>query len=233
MEEIIIPQASLFLGIIPALILLYFTLDKFEGTFQHKIGFLMFFIGIVFGFITALVQSAFELFFIVYIFLIVIVGQLLKTIVLNLPRFHEKPETLIYGLTLGLGFGSTFTPFLLIAVSTYISSNLTILVLIGIASFGQIFIHGASGAYIGYGVYKNHVFRNLLFAILFVIPFNILTDLLIILSNEANITTLVVLVCILLLYSIFIYAYFLRKMLTSLKTTDAKRKRALKNVKNQ
>ena len=51
MDNIILPQASLFLGIIPALILLYISLKGYEGHYKDKTIFLTFIIGIVLGFI--------------------------------------------------------------------------------------------------------------------------------------------------------------------------------------
>jgi hypothetical protein len=51
-----IPQTSLFIGIIPALILLYIGLKGYEGHFKDKLIFLMFIVGIIIGFISAVIE---------------------------------------------------------------------------------------------------------------------------------------------------------------------------------
>ena len=106
-----IPQTSLFIGIIPALIILYIGLKGYEGHFKDKLIFLTFIVGIIIGFISAVIELfTRDIGLIIYIILFPVLEQLSKTIVLNLGRFQEKQETTIYGLSLGLGFGSVFTP---------------------------------------------------------------------------------------------------------------------------
>ena len=127
-------QAILFLGIIPALILLYISLKGYEGYYKDKTVFLTFIFGIILGIIAAILRliiSAPPLMFL-YLILFSFFEQLLKTIILNISNFHQKKETTIYGLTLGLGFGSSFTPFLIIVESMSGVSNIYYLSLIAI-----------------------------------------------------------------------------------------------------
>jgi len=49
--------------------------------------------------------------------------------------------------------------------------------LITIGSIGVIIFHAATGAIIGYGVYKGNLIKYLLLAIILQIPFNVLFDL--------------------------------------------------------
>ena len=51
-----LPQALLFLGIIPALLLLYLSLKGFEGLYKDRTIFLIFVAGIIAGFITVLIE---------------------------------------------------------------------------------------------------------------------------------------------------------------------------------
>lgn len=186
MTEFVLPQASLFLGIIPALILLYLSLKGYEGFYKDKNIFITFVIGIILGFIAALVQSLTIAGVIIYVILLAFFDQLLKTIVLNIRRLQGKRETVIYGITLGLGFGSSFTPILLIAVSRLITSDVYILSLIAVGSLGVIFFHGATGAYIGYGISTGKLIRHLLTAIILQIPINFLMGVAIIYSNPGS-----------------------------------------------
>jgi len=172
----VLPQASLFLGIIPALILLYIGLKGYEGHYKDKTIFLTFIIGIILGFISVIVRSFFLPLLIVIMILVAFFEQLFKTIVLNIGRLQLKKETTIYGLSLGLGFGSVFTPFLITAVSTTTQNDAYIVSLIAIGSLGIILFHGATGAFIGYGIYTGKMLKYLIVAIIIQLPFNAIID---------------------------------------------------------
>jgi len=150
-----IPQTSLFIGIIPALIILYIGLKGYEGHFKDKLIFLTFIVGIIIGFISAVIElfTTRGIGLIIYIILFPVLEQLSKTIVLNLGRFQEKQETTIYGLSLGLGFGSVFTPAAII-MGNFQEINVAFIAAI-IGSFGIILFHASTGAIIGYGVYSH------------------------------------------------------------------------------
>ena len=90
----VIPQTSLFLGIIPALVLLYISLKGYEGHYKDKTIFLTFVVGIILGVIAAFAQSLTFAGVIIYIILLAFFDQLLKTIVLNLRRLQGKRETM-------------------------------------------------------------------------------------------------------------------------------------------
>jgi len=183
-------QAILFIGIIPALLLLFIALKGYEGYYKEKSIFLTFVIGIIFGVIAAVIRLLlnpppliianvliFSSYTILYLFLFAFFEQLLKTIVLNIGRLQLKKETTIYGLSLGLGFGSAFTPFLIIAGSVSGQTSLTFLSLIAFGSIGFILFNAASGAYIGYGIFSGKMTKYLFMAIILQIPFNIIADL--------------------------------------------------------
>jgi len=171
MENVVLPQASLFLGIIPALLLLWISLKGYEGYYKEKNIFLTFIVGIVLGFFAAVARIIIPI-AALNVILFAIFEQLFKTIILNLRRFQQKKETAIYGLSLGLGFGSIFTPFLLTAVGSPVTEDVYIFSLIMIGSIGIILFHGASGSFIGYGIYANKLARYLIIAIAVQLPFN-------------------------------------------------------------
>jgi len=159
----IIPQSSLFLGVIPALILLYITLKGYEGFYKDKTMFILFIAGIIMGFVAAFAQSITIVATILYVALLAIFNQMFKTIVLNIGRFQKNKETPIHGLSLGLGFGSSFTPFMIIALSSFVGiNNVYVLLTAGIGSFGIILFHGATGSLIGYGVFQGKLIKNLI-----------------------------------------------------------------------
>ncbi|UCD13160.1 MAG: protease PrsW [Thermoplasmatales archaeon] len=225
MNDIVLPQASLFLGIIPALILLYISLKGYEVHYKDKNIFLTFVIGIVFGFFAAIARIYTVPLVIIYIISIAIFEQLFKTIILNLRRLQEKKETTIYGLSLGLGFGAIFTPFLLISVGSSTISNLHIFLLIIIGSFGFILFHAASGAYIGYGIFAGKLTKFLALAIIVQLPFNIISDL-----TRLYFTTnyFAYLQVGLVLYGLIFFWYVVKKIMPRILSQSQRRKRRKK-----
>ena len=225
MENIMLPQASLFLGIIPALILLYISLKGYEGHYKDKTIFLTFIVGIVLGFISAFVQSI-TVFAIIYMILLAFFDQLFKTMILNLGRLQEKSETTIYGLSLGLGFGSSFTPFLIIAVSSLITSDVYVLSLIAIGSFGIILFHGATSAYIGYGIYVGRLTKHLLTAVIIQLPFNFILGMAILYSHPDSLIIQLGLVVGLITYGSIVFWYVITKIMPQILAQNMKRKRS-------
>ena len=224
MANFMLPQASLFLGIIPALILLYISLKGYEGHYKDKTIFLTFIIGVVLGFIAALVQPI-TVFAIIYMILLAFFDQLFKTIVLNFSRLHEKGETTIYGLSLGLGFGSSFTPFLIIAVSSLITSDVYVLSLIAIGSFGIILFHGATAAYIGYGIFIGKLTKHLLISVLLQLPFNLIVGMTIYYSRPNALNLQLLFVTGLIIYGGIVFWYVIKKIMPQILTQNIKRKR--------
>ena len=223
----VIPQASLFLGIIPALIFLYISLKGYEGHYKEKSIFLTFIIGIVLGFVAAFVQSITISLVIIYIVLLAFFDQLFKTMILNIGRLHEKRETTIYGMILGLGFGSSFTPFLIIAISSLKTQDATVLSLVAIGSLGIILFHGATGAYIGYGIYVGKLFKYLLIAVLIQLPFNFLLGMMINFSSEGTFNLQLAFVICLILYGSAVFIYVTKKVMPQI-LSQRKRKRSKK-----
>jgi hypothetical protein len=132
----------------------------------------MFIIGIFTGFIIAVIQSQI-VFTIELVVLYPFIEQIVKTSILNLRRFHDKKEIVLYGLSLGLGFGSIYPPASLLLLSSEINSTFS-LVLILTGSIGLVFLHGVTGAMIGFGIYQQKLPKYYLFAVLILISANII-----------------------------------------------------------
>jgi len=156
MENGFIVQSSLLVGIIPALIILYYSLKDWHGKFQEKTLFIMLIIGFFTGSVMILLEVGLFYNTIAFITIFPFLGQIIKTMILNLRRFHAKRETVIYGLALGLGFGSLYPAALIV-----LFDDITLFILI--SSLGIILLHGSTGAMIGYGIYR----RNLLYLYFF------------------------------------------------------------------
>jgi hypothetical protein len=218
-----IPQTSLFIGIIPALIILYIGLKGYEGHFKDKLIFLTFIVGIIIGFISAVIElfTTRGIGLIIYIILFPVLEQLSKTIVLNLGRFQEKQETTIYGLSLGLGFGSVFTPAAII-MGNFQEINVAFIAAI-IGSFGIILFHAATGAIIGYGVYSHKLSTYLTFAILLQIPITTVI-------GVTNLFTISYLQISIVVYGIIVYWYATKKIMPRILQESQRRKRTQKEI---
>ena len=227
----VLPQASLFLGIIPALFIMYICLKGYDEHYKEKNIFLTFIAGIIMGFIAAFVQYAFYSFVFLSIIFLAAFDQLFKTIVLNINRLQQKKETPIYGLTLGLGFGSSFTPFMLIAASAseFISNETIVMAIIGLGSIGLILFHGATGIYIGYGIYDKTLTRNLIIAIVLQIPISLLVGFMLNYSNIESITYQASFSIAAILYGLIIFYYIYKKVLPNI-LKKGKTKNNLKEV---
>ena len=166
----ILPQASLFLGIIPALFLLFLGLKGFDGYYKDKIVFLSFIIGIILGVISAAMEILSLSLGILIIVLFPILEQILKLIILNVSRFQKQKSTVIYGLSLGLGFGSVFTPISII-LANFETDSIIIIASVIIGSFGIILLQAGTGIILGYGVFTGKILKYFLLTIIIHIPF--------------------------------------------------------------
>ena len=213
-------QAVLFLGIIPAMIILYISLKGYDKYYKEKTIFIMFIIGIISGVTVAVIRYLINPFpyLIIYIVIFAFFEQLFKTIILNIGRLQGKKETVIYGLALGLGFGSAFTPFLIITASA-VTNDLTFLLLVGFGSLGFIFFHAATTTYIGYGIYKFKLTKHLTIAILLQLPFNILADAI----RVYNSAYLTIYSSLIVLYGLVLFYYISKKILPNIKKKSRER----------
>jgi len=213
-------QAVLFLGVIPALVILYIVLKDYDGYYKEKTIFIMFVTGIVFGVITATTRYIINPFpyLIVYIVAFAFFEQLFKTIVLNIRSFQGKKETVIYGLTLGLGFGSAFTPFLIV-MSSRVSNEASFIAMVGFGSISFIFFHAATAVYIAYGIYRFRLTKYLIAAVLLQLPFNILVDATRIYNNPYLMLSNLLLV----LYGVILFYYVAKKIIPKIKIESRKR----------
>jgi len=224
-----VPQSLLFLGIIPALILLFISLKGYEGYYKDKTVFITFIAGLILGVIIVIIEAYSALIGVLFIILFPIIEQLSKTIVLNLPRFQGKKETPIYGLSLGLGFGSIFIPSSIILLDIQGNSDNISLIFSFLGTLGIILLHAATGVCIGYGIYKFKLIKYLVFSIILYLPVTVIiysTELISFITQQ-NIGYLQLSI---LPYGLVIYWYFTTKIMPGIK--DEKRIRTKKISKS-
>ncbi len=217
-----IPQTSLFIGIIPALLILYIALKGYEGQFKDKLIYLTFIVGIVIGVVSAAIELISRgIGLIPYIVLFPVLEQFFKTIVLNIRRFQEKQATTIYGLCLGLGFGSVFTPTAII-MGNFQEINLSYVAAI-IGSLGIILFHAGTGVLIGYGVYVHRLATYLTMAILLQI---VITTVI----GVTNLFQVSYLQIILVIYGTLVFWYATKQVMPRILEESQRRKRTQKEI---
>ncbi|MEM0492802.1 MAG: protease PrsW [Candidatus Thermoplasmatota archaeon] len=215
-------QASLFLGVIPALLLLYVSLKGYEGLYKDKIIFLAFIVGIALGFVSIIIESITLDIGVFFIILYPILEQMLKTMVLNIGRFQGKKETVIYGLTLGLGFGAISIPFSLISSHIEVPSGLMVILSVIVGSFSIMLVHAATGLCLGYGVYRKRVFYYLAYAILLHVPVTLFFFLTALYRVEY-------MQLLLLIYGLILYWYMTRRIAPHI-LPDFRRRQRRRNI---
>lgn len=168
-------------GFAPAVLLLYYTLKDYtypaveKPFFDDRKAFGLFAIGLVIGTIIYAIQTMFPIELILVALAFAVVEELVKLVILNLPRFQGKLDTSFYGTTLGLGIGATmgFGAFYLTMAQLGELSFLGYAILITIA-VQLVLLNGATGATIGIGVARKLPWSGFAQATLYHLAYNLL-----------------------------------------------------------
>jgi hypothetical protein len=222
------------LGLVPAIFILYLTLGPYENIFEDKIVFLTFIGGMVLGTVILLIEANLmfsfdftEAIYLDIIFLLSILfaflDQLSKLIIVNLPRFHRKSITAVYGASLGIGFGTPAGAVLLANIDLFTLDGVVAILL----AISFMIFNSSTGAVIGLGVglgKKWKYFFYTFFAGIFFWPLVIIMIL-----ARTQIPPVYPLVF---LYSLGIYVYLHRSLLPNM-LHDRKTRRALKRQRTR
>ncbi len=173
---------SFLIGIIPVFIILFYTVKNYEGYFEDRHFFFglltSLFLSVLAGFIHIIIFAGIPAYFGLVGLAVIIIGlaifeTMVKLVFVNLPRFKREYDTTFYGASFGFGFAS----FIVIAIS-YINitgelgASVEVILSLIMFGLGIIFIQGALGIYLGYGVHKQELVRYAIYAILIQMPFN-------------------------------------------------------------
>ncbi len=175
------------IGFAPAILLLLFSLQDYtyprveKPYFDDRKLFGLFAVGIALGAVILLIQRQFPL---EGLLVVLFFEEALKLIILNLPRFQKKVDTPFYGISLGLGMGSTIA----LGTVTFDIQNVGLdaasLIILVIVSIQSSLLQGATGGTIGIGVGRGrpwpffaqavivHLAYVLLMFPFYLIPFN-------------------------------------------------------------
>ena len=181
------------LGVGPALALMFWTLKDYtypaveRPYFDDRKLFLMLAVGMVIGVAVFVVQSYFNLGFLLFALLFAVLEPLIKMVILNMPRVARKLDTSFYGFALGLGIGSTMA-FGSVFYTMQQSDGLSPLAWIAvfILAMQMVLLHASTGAMIGTGSARGEVWGyfaqagmvHIGFNLLMAVPLNVDNDIL-------------------------------------------------------
>jgi hypothetical protein len=173
------------IGFVPAILILYILLRRYEGFFKEKYIFLSFAVGLILGMIITVfhlvsddfILSHLDLSLLVFVLLFALFEEAAKLVILNMPRLQLKYDTVYYGAGLGLGVGSMA----IVAISFKVFmddpnafGNLLTITGLVVLSFNFSLLHSATGVMIGYGCAKKEVVHFFSRAFLFHAVYNLL-----------------------------------------------------------
>ncbi len=168
-------------GFGPAVILMYYTLKDYtypaveKPFFEDRKAFGIFAVGLVLGTIIYAIQTWFSMTLLLTALAFAVLEELVKLVILNLPRFQGKLDTSFYGITLGLGIGATMgfgAAYLTIGQLGELTA-LSWVVLIVIA-IQFVLLHGSNGMLIGIGVARKMPWPYFAQAVLVHLAYNML-----------------------------------------------------------
>lgn len=172
------------IGIIPAIVLLYNLLKKYEKPYVEfalfdfsRVG-LAFIVGLFAGVVVGVARYVFydvvttsEIVEVVILMLIFFpfFEELLKLIILNTKFFHRKFDTVFYGISLGTSIGvMSFVSLAMIMLrTTDLGASPHLVGVLLLLAMDFIFINAFTGSVIAYGVQSRKIWRHLLRAVLF------------------------------------------------------------------
>lgn len=168
------------LGVGPALALMFYTLRDYtypqveRPFFDDRKLFLMLAVGMVIGVVVYVLQSYFDLGFILFALLFAVLEELIKLVILNMPRFSRKLDTSFYGFALGLGIGSTMAFGAVFYTMQQSDMDLLAWVTVLVLAVQMVLLHASTGALIGTGSARGEMWGYFAQAGLVHIGFNLL-----------------------------------------------------------
>jgi len=170
-------------GFVPSFAILYFYWGKLEGLFHEKKMFWNYFIGWIMGVIIAVFfliskysVGAYLDLSILFVIFFALFTESFKFIYLNFPKKRGDYELPYFGFALGLGISAIWSVAVVYQYLRYeqlseVEYAISIVSLF-LFSLGLSAMHAATGAIMGYGIYKGEKERYLLKAFVLQILFN-------------------------------------------------------------
>lgn len=198
-------------GISAALAIMWITLRKYAGYYSDRTLFKSLILGFFLGFIAFLIESLTYNIGILFLLLFPLIEQSMKFVGINLPSYQGRRETIIYGLVMGLGFGSIYAPLLIVVASRAATLSSLLLATSLLLGIGYILFHGGTGCLLGYGVYRgDEKGKYLIYSTALGFPLPVIEVLDIFLKDIYSVITMRMIEII---YTVFIFTVIYRRIL--------------------
>ena len=224
------------IGIVPALVGLYYILRGFGGGFEERKLLILFVAGLFLG----IVSFMFNLFLLRIIFppsplgwLIYAGGfsfldNIMMFVVINYKWVRSSPGAPFYGISLGAGFAATSTMALVFrtfaAFPDFTELAAGLLVMVSVAGVGAVMLRASTGALIGLGSARSEPWPWLGRAVMAQIPFGTLFMLLYYAGNYFDILWSIPVLVALIAYCWWLLDHVRRRMLPDTLPGELKRK---------
>jgi hypothetical protein len=167
-------------GIVPAVILIFFTLREYEGYFKDKHFFFLLAMGLFGGIGTALFYYWSIIYYselsiltlLILLLLFSLYEMLLFTIVLSMKRFGRKYDLTYYGVVFGGTIAGVISMFSIYVFFTVYDPTLLAVLSIALLIPTLPLLYMSLGAMIGYGLYKNKSAKYSLRMVIYKTVFN-------------------------------------------------------------
>jgi hypothetical protein len=224
------------IGIVPALIGLYYILRGFGGGFEDRKLFILLAAGLLLG----MISFTFHLFidnvmlvpsplgWLVYAGGFAFLDNIIMFVVINYKWVRASPGVPFYGISLGVGFSATSTMALVFRVLaafpdlTTVSAGL--LIMVSVAGLGAVMLRASTGALIGLGSARSEPWPWLGRAVMAQIPFGTLFMLLYYAGNYFDILWSIPVLAALIAYCWWLLDHVRRRMLPDTLPGALKRK---------
>jgi hypothetical protein len=222
------------IGLSPALILLWFTLRKYDYPFVEKTlfetrkVFLLLAVGIVFGMIVGAFYYSIRFYPELILFLLIAIGfavfeEIFKFVVLNLKTFQLKFDTVFHGFSLGVGLSSTFVLYhVYYTILQSTSVPITLWIILIMFSVVMCFTHGCTGCIIGFGAAEGRLWFYFMEAM--IIRIFLIIVMIPVIAGMGDEWLWVVSLVVALIASIYVYRYVYKEVIPSAIPETVRRK---------
>lgn len=160
---------AMMLGAIPAIVLMFYMLNPFEGLFHERSVFFAFVIGMVVGVVVGVMHVsmdpwALQTYFTSMVFFVLgfaLLDVMLRVVLFNSEKFSQKMPTIFYATSFSLGYGSMLAALWFYRNFTHpaAETNAWVITAYIAASFAFAVVFGSTGMLIGFGAYEGVFWR--------------------------------------------------------------------------
>jgi hypothetical protein len=160
---------AMMIGAIPAVVLMFYMLDPFEGLFNEQSTFFAFIIGMVVGVVVGVIHvgvdpwalQTYATSLLIFVLGFAIFDTFLRVVLFNSAKFSMKMETTFYSTAFSLGYGAMLAALWFYRSFTHptVETNAWVIAAYIAAAFAFAVVYGSTGMLLGFGAYEGEMWR--------------------------------------------------------------------------